>query len=59
MVMAAAALAKGALSRAGSGQCLLVGSEEVSVSYPDYFTLVTPEFVSKPIYEALQKFTGN
>ena len=28
-------------------------------SYPDYFTLVTPEFVPKPIYEALQKFTGN
>lgn len=28
-------------------------------SYPDYFTLVTPEFVPKPIYEELQKFTGN
>lgn len=25
-------------------------------SYPDYFTLVTPEFVAKPIYEALQAY---
>ena len=28
-------------------------------SYRDYFTLVTPEFVTKPIYDELQKFTGN
>ncbi|RMG95197.1 MAG: hypothetical protein D6706_12625 [Chloroflexi bacterium] len=28
-------------------------------SYMDYYTLVTPEFVPKPIYEALQAFTGN
>ena len=28
-------------------------------SYPDYFTLVTPEFVTKPIYDALQSYTGN
>lgn len=28
-------------------------------SYPDYFTLVTPEFVPKPIYEALKTFAGN
>ena len=28
-------------------------------SYPDYFTLVTPEFVAKPIYDALQTYTGN
>jgi polysaccharide biosynthesis protein PslG len=27
--------------------------------YPDYFTLVTPEFITKPIYEALQAYTGN
>jgi hypothetical protein len=26
-------------------------------SYMDYFTLVTPEFVNKPIYDALQEFT--
>lgn len=25
-------------------------------SYPDYFTLVTPEFVAKPIYEALKAY---
>lgn len=25
-------------------------------SYPDYFTLVTPEFEAKPIYEALQAY---
>jgi hypothetical protein len=25
-------------------------------SYPDYFTLVTPEFVAKPIYEALRDY---
>jgi hypothetical protein len=30
-----------------------------TMSYPDYFTLVTPEFVPKPIYQELQKFTGN
>jgi hypothetical protein len=28
-------------------------------SYSDYFTLVTPEFVNKPIYDALKEFTGN
>ncbi|MGD2077868.1 MAG: hypothetical protein PVH18_05770 [Chloroflexota bacterium] len=28
-------------------------------SYMDYYTLVTPEFVPKPIYETLQEFTGN
>lgn len=28
-------------------------------SYMDYFTLVTPEFVTKPIYEALQLYSGN
>lgn len=28
-------------------------------SYPDYFTLVTPEFMTKPIYDAIQSFTGN
>jgi hypothetical protein len=28
-------------------------------SYPDNFTLVTPEFVVKPIYEALQDYAGN
>ena len=28
-------------------------------SYMDYFTLVTPEFVAKPLYEALQQYTGN
>lgn len=28
-------------------------------SYMDYFTLVTPEFIPKPIYHALQSYTGN
>lgn len=28
-------------------------------SYMDYYTLVTPEFVKKPIYEAIQSYTGN
>lgn len=28
-------------------------------SYPDYFTLVTPDFIPRPLYEALQTFTGN
>lgn len=28
-------------------------------SYMDYYTLVTPEFVTKPIFEALQTYTGN
>lgn len=28
-------------------------------SYMDYYTLVTPEFIPKPIYNALQEFTGN
>jgi hypothetical protein len=28
-------------------------------SYPDYFTFVTPEFITKPIYDILKKTTGN
>ena len=28
-------------------------------SYMDYFTLVTPEFVTKPIYDAIKGYTGN
>jgi hypothetical protein len=28
-------------------------------SYMDYYTLVTPEFVAKPIYSALQEASGN
>jgi hypothetical protein len=28
-------------------------------SYMDYYTLVTPEFIPKPIYRELQAFTGN
>ncbi|MEZ4518332.1 MAG: cellulase family glycosylhydrolase [Chloroflexota bacterium] len=28
-------------------------------SYMDYYTLVTPEFVTKPIYDALREYTGN
>lgn len=28
-------------------------------SYPDYFTLVTPAFVPRPIYNELKSFTGN
>ncbi len=28
-------------------------------SYPDYFTFVTPEFFTKPIYDALKAATGN
>ncbi len=28
-------------------------------SYMDYYTLVTPEFIRKPIYTALQSYTGN
>jgi hypothetical protein len=28
-------------------------------SYMDYYTLVTPEFVIKPIYEAIKLYTGN
>lgn len=28
-------------------------------SFMDYYTLVTPEFVTKPIYEEIQTFTGN
>ncbi len=28
-------------------------------SYVDYYTVVTPEFVAKPIYDALRTFTGN
>lgn len=30
-----------------------------TLGYPDYFTLVTPEFLPKPIYEALKAYTGN
>ncbi len=28
-------------------------------SYMDYYTLVTPEFIAKPIYEALREYAGN
>ena len=28
-------------------------------SYPDNFTLVTPEFIAKPIYDALKAYSGN
>ena len=28
-------------------------------SYPDYFTFVTPEFFTKPIYDTLRTYTGN
>lgn len=28
-------------------------------SFMDYYTLVTPEFVNKPIYDALKSFSGN
>ncbi len=28
-------------------------------SYPDYYTLVTPEFVAKPLYDALRDYSGN
>ena len=28
-------------------------------SFMDYYTLVTPEFVPKPIYEAIKDYTGN
>lgn len=28
-------------------------------SYPDNFTLVTPEFATKPIYDSLKDYTGN
>ena len=28
-------------------------------SYPDYYTLVTPEFVAKPLYDALRNYSGN
>jgi hypothetical protein len=28
-------------------------------SYPDNFTLITPEFIAKPIYDALQAFAAN
>lgn len=30
-----------------------------SRSYMDYYTLVTPEFVTKPIYDELRRYTGN
>jgi len=30
-----------------------------SRSYMDYYTLVTPEFIRKPIYDSLREFTGN
>ncbi|MCA9930824.1 MAG: hypothetical protein KC419_20205, partial [Anaerolineales bacterium] len=28
-------------------------------SFMDYYTLVTPEFIPKPIYTAIQAYTGN
>lgn len=28
-------------------------------SFMDYFTLVTPEFVTKPLYEEIRRYTGN
>jgi hypothetical protein len=28
-------------------------------SYMDYYTLVTPEFVAKPIYDEIKRYTGN
>jgi len=28
-------------------------------SYPDNFTLVTPEFVAKPIYDEIRRYSGN
>jgi hypothetical protein len=28
-------------------------------SYMDYYTLVTPEFVTKPIYQEISRYTGN
>ncbi len=28
-------------------------------SYMDYYTLVTPEFITKPIYDEIKKYTGN
>ncbi len=28
-------------------------------SYMDYYTLVTPEFVTKPIYDEIKQYTGN
>ncbi len=30
-----------------------------SKSYMDYYTMVTPEFLTKPIYDTLKEFTGN
>ena len=30
-----------------------------SKSYLDYYTMVTPEFVTKPIYDTLKEYTGN
>ncbi len=30
-----------------------------SKSFMDYYTFVTPEFVKKPIYDAIQEYTGN
>lgn len=33
--------------------------EKPEKSYMDNYTLVTPEFVTKPIYDALREFTGN
>ena len=30
-----------------------------TLSYMDYYTLVTPEFIPKPIYTALRSYTGN
>lgn len=33
--------------------------EKPEKSYMDNYTLVTPEFVTKPIYDALREYTGN
>ena len=30
-----------------------------SRSYMDYYTLVTPEFVTKLVYDELKRYTGN
>jgi 3-phosphoshikimate 1-carboxyvinyltransferase len=37
MVMAAGALAHGALAAAGEGTCTVVGADEASVSFPGFF----------------------
>jgi len=28
-------------------------------NYRDYYTLVTPDFITKPIYDAIKQYTGN